>query len=116
MEFNMNGPGVFGGFPTLAIVIMVVTAIIHIIFAVAVYIDGKENGTRLVWPSIWALVVLFGGPIIAAAYWVVCRLTTEQFGEVDSAALATELDQRIAARRSKLAQKRQQGQGHRTNQ
>lgn len=107
MKFNINGPGIFGAFPTMAIALMVITAIIHIIFAAAVYIDGKENGTRLVWPSIWALVVLFGGPIIAAAYWIVCRLTTENFSKVGSAALTTELDKKIAARRAKLAQKRQ---------
>lgn len=113
MEFNMNGPFVFGGLPALAIVVMVVTAIIHILFAVVVYIDGKENGTRLVWPSIWALVVLFSGPVMAGAYWIVCRLATEQFGKIDTTVLATELDMKIAARRAKLAQKRLQDKARR---
>lgn len=47
---------------------------IHFIFAFAVYADAEQHGARLVHPILWAVVVLLGGVIAAACYWVICRL------------------------------------------
>ncbi len=54
----------------------VVTIIIHVVFAIAVYRDAaslntRGTGTVFVGPAIWCLTVLFGGVFLAAIYWVI---------------------------------------------
>ena len=77
MQFDFNELG-FAAFATsLAgisvfwiVVFWVVTAIIHITFAVAVYRDAKSMATPIfVGSVIWMLATLIGGVFVAAIYW-----------------------------------------------
>ena len=56
-----------------AIAVAVLTVLIHIIFAVAVYRDAiRLDRTRtliIVGPAIWCIATLLGGVITAAIYW-----------------------------------------------
>lgn len=61
---------------SILVLITIITAIIHIIFAGAVAKDaGKITkagvATQLVSPMIWAFAVLVGGVPIAAVYWFI---------------------------------------------
>ena len=48
----------------------ILTAIVHITFAVAVYRDADRLGTPiLVGPGIWLIATLIGGVFVAAIYW-----------------------------------------------
>lgn len=57
------------GFWSLFFVIVI--AIIHISFAVGVYRDAKLRGNAiLVQAEIWLLATIFGGVLVATAYWL----------------------------------------------
>lgn len=56
--------------------IMLISALVHILFAGAVARDGgrllKKGGTtQLVTPMVWAFATLIGGVPIAAIYWAI---------------------------------------------
>ena len=52
----------------------VLTAIVHITFAVAVYRDADRSGTPiLVGSGIWLIATLIGGVFVAAIYWALHR-------------------------------------------
>ena len=57
-----------------AIAIAVLTILIHIVFAIAVYRDATRlDHTRsliIVGPGIWCIATLLGGVVTAAIYWV----------------------------------------------
>ena len=56
-----------------AIVVTVLTILINIVFAIAVYRDAvRLDRTRtliIVGPVIWGIATLFGGVVTAAIYW-----------------------------------------------
>ena len=56
-----------------AIAVTVLTVLVHIVFAVAVYRDATRlDRTRaliIVGPGIWCIATLLGGVITAAIYW-----------------------------------------------
>lgn len=57
-------------------IVLAVTAIIHIAFSAAIYHDASQQvqyeptGSFFVRPYIWTLAVLTGGVLIAALYWL----------------------------------------------
>ncbi len=57
----------------LAIAVAVLTILIHIVFAIAVYRDATRlDRTRnliIVGPGIWCIATLVGGVITVAIYW-----------------------------------------------
>ena len=57
----------------ISILIVVLTAIVHWCFCVAVYIDAKRLPRKpiLVAPVVWSLATLLGGLFVAAVYWVI---------------------------------------------
>ncbi len=68
--------------PELALIFVAVmwliTIVIHIAFAVAVFSDamiGSKCRPVLVTAGIWSLATLFGGVFVAATYWVLHRST-----------------------------------------
>jgi len=73
----------FGGGASLVwiVAIWVITAIIHLAFAAAVYAEAELLWTRrrrrtfLVGSVIWALATLLGGVFVAAIYWVIHHST-----------------------------------------
>lgn len=61
-------------FHAISVMILVVSAIIHVIFAGAVAKDAghlHEKGfpTQLVSPMTWGIATLVGGVLVAAIYW-----------------------------------------------
>ncbi len=65
--------------PSIQLMLVVVTAILHILFAGAVAKDaGQLNKrglkTHLVSGATWAFAVLVGGPLIAVGYWFMHHL------------------------------------------
>jgi hypothetical protein len=61
----------------LAILGGVATAIVHIVFAVGVFIDATRmqnedgRGTKIVPGPMWAFATLLGGVFVAASYWLI---------------------------------------------
>lgn len=65
--------------PSIQLMLVVITAILHILFAGAVAQDaGQLNKrglkTHLVSGATWAFAVLVGGPLIAVGYWFMHHL------------------------------------------
>ena len=65
--------------PSIQLMLVVITAILHILFAGAVAKDaGQLNKrglkTHLVSGATWAFAVLVGGPLIAVGYWFMHHL------------------------------------------
>lgn len=65
--------------PSIQMMIYIMTAILHILFAGAVAKDAGEWNkrgmkTHLVSGSTWAFAVLIGGPLIAIGYWFIQHL------------------------------------------
>lgn len=59
------GIGIFWG-----VAFWILTIIVHITFAVAVYRDAKRFGTPIFVESmVWMLATLIGGVVTAAIYW-----------------------------------------------
>ena len=50
---------------------VLVIAIVHISFAIGVYRDAKQRGNAIFVPTeIWLLATIFGGVLVATAYWL----------------------------------------------
>ena len=74
MQFDFNELGFAASLAGISVfwivVFWVVTAIIHITFAVAVYRDAKSMVTPIfVGSVIWMLATLIGSVFVAAIYW-----------------------------------------------
>ena len=77
MNIDSNLLGFLAGWGQLAalwaIGVAVLTVLIHIVFAIAVYRDATRlDRTRaliIVGPGIWCIATLIGGVITAAIYW-----------------------------------------------
>ena len=64
---------------TIKLIMLIISSIIHIIFAGAVARDaGQMNkrglSTHLVSSTTWSFATLFGGALVAAAYWFMHHL------------------------------------------
>ncbi len=58
----------------VAVVALILTAVVHVCFALAVFNDaGKLSRPTLVGPAVWAIATLLGGVIAAGIYWAVNR-------------------------------------------
>lgn len=57
----------------ISILIVLLTAIVHVCFGVAVYLDAKRLRRKpiLVPPVVWSLAAILGGLFVAAVYWVI---------------------------------------------
>lgn len=57
-----------------ALVILVITVIVHIAFSIGVREDAikqqSQGALRYVTPIVWCLATLLGGVFVAAAYWI----------------------------------------------
>lgn len=74
--FDVSSNAGPGAAAFIAIVALVLTAIVHICFAMAVFADaGKLSRPALVGPVVWALATLLGGVVAAGIYWVMNRST-----------------------------------------
>lgn len=81
MNFSMNG--IFS--PEMTVlgigVVWLVTGIVHIAFAFAVWVDSgqmtvrQNRSTFLVGGGLWALATLIGGIMVVAVYWLVHHST-----------------------------------------
>ncbi len=72
----MTLPRGFADFYSMfAIGILGFWVLVHIIFAIAVYIDASQKKTQLVGPLLWALVTLLGGVLFVGIYWFVNRFS-----------------------------------------
>ncbi len=65
--------------PSIQLMLVIITAILHILFAGAVAKDAgqlNKSGlkTHLVSGATWAFAVLVGGPLIAVGYWFMHHL------------------------------------------
>ncbi|MDE0482056.1 MAG: hypothetical protein OXI67_05730 [Candidatus Poribacteria bacterium] len=71
LDFSGIGlPGFFGISVFWIVAFWVLTIIVHVTFAVAVYRDAKRLGTPVFVESIiWMLATLIGGVVTAAIYW-----------------------------------------------
>ncbi len=73
MNLDFSGlsiPGFFGISFFWIVAFWVLTIIVHVTFAVAVYRDAKRIGTPVFVESIiWMLATLIGGVVTAAIYW-----------------------------------------------
>ncbi|MDE0184296.1 MAG: hypothetical protein OXP71_02430 [Candidatus Poribacteria bacterium] len=51
----------------------VLSIIVHVCFAVAVFCDAKRLPEKpvLVWPIIWSFAILAGGVLVVFFYWVI---------------------------------------------
>ena len=70
MKFNitdLNPTSIF----VISVVPGILTILVHIVFAVAVYQDAKRLQTlTFLGPVLWCVVTLVGGVITAGIYWV----------------------------------------------
>ena len=65
--------------PSIQLMLVIISAILHILFAGAVAKDAGELNkrglkTHLVSGATWAFAVLVGGPLIAVGYWFMHHL------------------------------------------
>lgn len=65
--------------PSIQLMLLVISAILHILFAGAVAKDAGDLNkrglkTHLVSGATWAFAVLVGGPLIAVGYWFMHHL------------------------------------------
>ena len=65
--------------PSIQLMLVIITAILHILFAGAVAKDAgliNKRGlkTHLVSGATWAFAVLVGGPLVAIGYWFMHHL------------------------------------------
>jgi hypothetical protein len=85
MDFSTSSPDIFRTFallPYAGIVLLALTVLLHILFAVAVARDASRlhleppfRGTALVGLATWTLATLVGGVFVAAIYWLLNRST-----------------------------------------
>ena len=65
----------------LAILWGVAIAVVHIAFAIGVFLDAarrrgdRGSGTQIVPAPMWAFATLVGGVFVAAAYWLIHHST-----------------------------------------
>ena len=78
MNFNFTDSeftGLFGFSFVIWIGWLLLIAITHIVFAIAVYRDAKlldrARTLKMVVPGIWGIATLIGGVITAAIYWAI---------------------------------------------
>ena len=79
MEFNMTDSGLVGLFSMITMIlgpgIAILTVLVHVAFAVAVYRDanrlnrGQALAIASIGPKIWCLATLVGGVMTAGIYW-----------------------------------------------
>jgi hypothetical protein len=88
MNPNVSGLTVLPFIPLLMLSFGVATLVVHVIFAFAVDNDAsriKRTGgkTILAGRFAWSLATLVGGPLVAAAYWIIHHfaLTVEMPGD-----------------------------------
>ena len=57
----------------ISIIIIVLTVIVHLCFAVAVFLDARKLPRKpiFVLPIVWSVATLLGGLFVAVAYWVI---------------------------------------------
>lgn len=65
--------------PSIRLMLLIITSILHILFAGAVAQDAVQRNkrglkTHLVAGGTWAFAVLVGGPLIAIGYWFMHHL------------------------------------------
>ena len=76
MNFNFSGLDFMGiSFINFGLIWMVgfwiLTIIVHLTFASAIFRDAQNNNNRLfVLPGVWFIATLLGGVFVAAVYWV----------------------------------------------
>ena len=60
-------------FDAFAFCITLLAAVVHVSFAVAVFLDARRLPRKpiLVLSVVWALATLLGGLFVAAVYWVI---------------------------------------------
>lgn len=68
---------------TIYLLILAITAIVHILFAGAVAKDAGDylkniGNTHLVSGAVWAFATLVGGVIVAAIYWFMHRVSWQK--------------------------------------
>lgn len=84
MNFNFSGIEFLGlSFVNFAIIwavgFWILTAIVHLTFASAVFRDAQRNRNRIfVLPGVWFIATLLGGVFVAAAYWVMHHSSLNQ--------------------------------------
>lgn len=71
--------GFMAQIPSIQLMLVIISAILHILFAGAVAKDAGELNkrglkTHLVSGATWAFAVLVGGPLIAIGYWFMHHL------------------------------------------
>lgn len=67
--------------PSIQLMLIVITTILHILFAGAVardagHLNKRGLKTHLVSGATWAFAVLVGGPLVAIGYWFMHHLKT----------------------------------------
>jgi hypothetical protein len=83
---EIYGSGEFGElFVLIAVIAGVLTLVVHVAFAGAVWSDANElqqggKGPALVGPIIWTLATLVGGLVSAGIYWVMHHSTLSRRG------------------------------------
>ncbi len=74
MNINFGGlniPGLMNIGMIWIISFWILTAIVHLTFAAAVFKDAQRIRNRLfVLPGVWYIATLLGGVFVAAVYWV----------------------------------------------
>lgn len=76
MNINLSGIQFLGlSFMNFSIIwivgIWILTAIVHLAFASAVFKDAQRNKNRVfVLPGVWYIATLLGGVFVVAVYWV----------------------------------------------
>lgn len=76
----LSGINVNGEMHSIQLIVLIISAIVHIIFAGAVAKDAAQvakriHKTHLVSPMTWAFATLVGGVFVAAIYWFMHHLT-----------------------------------------
>jgi hypothetical protein len=49
----------------------IATAVVHIAFSIAIFLDAKRRNTFFVRDYIWALATLLGGELVVIIYWII---------------------------------------------
>jgi hypothetical protein len=77
VNFNFSRGGSWGDFAQVyAVVWMALAVIVHVSFAIGVFLDAKalaqrRGSTTFVPPLIWAAATLIGGVLSVFVYWMV---------------------------------------------
>lgn len=81
MNLNFTGLGNLGGLiPFAAFIWWVLVIIVHVAFAVGVFMDAsaivrRRGFATIVTPVIWALAALVTGPLAVLVYWLMHHST-----------------------------------------